>query len=108
VNVTAYTPGRSAVRRYRPWSSVVTVRVRSINDGLVTSTVTPGSAPPDESRTRPTIAPVDASCADAETDINSSDAQISRTTNRCILMLLCPLTICPVLYACSRHRRAYA
>src|SRR5687767_4868631 len=41
--------------RYCPLPSVTTVRTFSINTGLVTSTVTPGSTAPDASRTTPAI-----------------------------------------------------
>src|SRR5262245_60800526 len=50
--------------------------------GLVTSTVTPGNAPPDASRARPTMAPVVASCADTTAAISRNEAKPSQTTNR--------------------------
>src|SRR5262245_18555047 len=50
--------------------------------GLVTSTVTPGSAPPEESRTKPTMAPVVASCPDTTAAISRNEAKPSQTTNR--------------------------
>jgi hypothetical protein len=40
---------------YRPSSSVTVVRTFSISTGLDTSTMTPGSAPPDSSLTVPEI-----------------------------------------------------
>src|SRR5258706_1475299 len=39
--------------RYRPCASVTTERTCSINAGLLASTVTPGSTPPEGSRTTP-------------------------------------------------------
>src|SRR5689334_24318792 len=50
--------------------------------GLVTSTVTPGNAPPDASRARPTMAPVVASCPDTTAAISRNEAKPSQTTNR--------------------------
>ena len=51
-----YVPGRMASNRYRPWLSVTVVFEPSIITGLVTSTLTPGSTPPESSVSRPTIA----------------------------------------------------
>src|SRR5947207_3137016 len=62
-NVTLYTPGTRLMIRYAPLSSVVTVRVRSMSAGLDASTVTPGSTPPDASRTTPAMLPLSAVCA---------------------------------------------
>src|SRR5688572_26957577 len=61
VNVTEYSPARRSTIRYWPLPSVVAVRTFSIRAGLEASTVTPGSTPPDESRT----VPVTDACANA-------------------------------------------
>ena len=55
-NASLYTPGRIASKRYRPWLSVTVVFEPSIIAGLVTSTLTPGSTPPESSVSKPTIA----------------------------------------------------
>ncbi len=57
VNVTVYVPGRKSTMRYWPESSVTAVRTFSMSAGLEASTVTPGSTPPDESRTVPAREP---------------------------------------------------
>ena len=53
VNVSAYVPGRRSTMRYWPVPSVTAVRTFSMSAGLAASTVTPGSTPPDASRTVP-------------------------------------------------------
>jgi hypothetical protein len=55
VNVTLYVPGRRSTMRYWPVASVTTARTRSINAGLVASTVTPGSTAPDVSLAVPVM-----------------------------------------------------
>src|SRR5262245_1994496 len=55
LNVTEYTPGRRSTIRYWPALSVTTVRNFSMSAGLVASTVTPGSTPPEASLTTPAI-----------------------------------------------------
>jgi hypothetical protein len=55
VNVTLYTPGRRSVIRYAPAPSVTAVRTFSINAGLDTSTLTPGTTAPDASLATPAI-----------------------------------------------------
>ena len=55
VKVTEYVPGRRSMMLYRPWASVTAVRTFSMRVGLAASTDTPGSTPPDESRTRPAM-----------------------------------------------------
>ncbi len=47
--------------RYCPVPSVSAVRTFSVSDGLVASTVTPGSTAPEESRTTPAMV----ACANA-------------------------------------------
>src|SRR6185295_14447908 len=54
--VTEYVPGRKSTTRYWPVPSVATDRAFSIITGLATSTVTPGSTPPDASLTTPVMA----------------------------------------------------
>src|SRR5262245_30197224 len=49
VNVTTYVPDLRSTIRYWPVASVTTDRTRSINAGLLASTVTPGSTAPDAS-----------------------------------------------------------
>src|SRR5437016_5108994 len=49
-------PGRRSTIRYWPVSSLTTERIRSMSTGLAASTVTPGSTPPDASRTTPVMA----------------------------------------------------
>ena len=61
-NFTEYVPGRSARIEYVPVPLVTVERVFSISAGLDTSTVTPGSTPPDASLTVPVIVLV---CAEA-------------------------------------------
>src|SRR5580765_2843748 len=48
---------------YSPLSSVIVVRLFSIKAALDTSTLTPGSTPPDASLTLPAIAPALVPCA---------------------------------------------
>jgi len=55
VNVTVYSPGRRSTMLYWPAPSVIALRAPSMSAGLATSTVTPGSTPPDESLTRPAM-----------------------------------------------------
>jgi hypothetical protein len=78
--VISYVPGRKSTMLYRPWASVTTVRVRSISAGLVASTVTPGSTPPDVSRTTPAI--LLGTCAHAGAEINSSQPTDTRIRAR--------------------------
>jgi hypothetical protein len=54
-NVSSYVPARRSMMRYWPVPSVTTVRVFSMSTGLDASTVTPGSTPPDASRTAPVM-----------------------------------------------------
>src|SRR5262245_2398018 len=75
-NVTEYVPGRKSTTRYCPVASVLTDRTFSIRTGLATSTVTPGSTPPDTSLTTPVIAP----CAAAGADMKNVRARIPRAT----------------------------
>ncbi len=53
VKVTEYTPGRRSTMRYWPALSVIAVLTPSISTGLLASTVTPGSTPPEASLTTP-------------------------------------------------------
>ena len=71
MNVTVYTPGRSAVIWYMPEPSVTADRTLSISAGLAASTVTPGSTAPDASLTTPAMALV---CADATAGSDRSSA----------------------------------
>ena len=64
-------PGRRLTIEYRPSPSVTAVRTFSISAGLATSTVTPGSTPPESSRTVPEIVLV---CADAASGHNTRHA----------------------------------
>jgi hypothetical protein len=73
-NDSVYTPARRSVIRYWPESSVTAVRTFSMSAGLAASTVTPGSTPPDASRT----VPVSDACANADTGSSSRNATIAR------------------------------
>src|SRR3954453_12792501 len=68
--------------RYCPCPSVTTERTFSISAGLDASTVTPGSTAPEESLTRPAMAPV--ACAEARAGKRSTQnrrAEIATLTN---------------------------
>ena len=87
VNVTLYVPGCRLSMRYCPVPSVIAVRVFSIRTGLATSTLTPGSTPPEASLTRPAIA----ACAKALVGTTSTAEQMQNSfTNLCI----CPPVRC--------------
>src|SRR5262245_30274462 len=75
VNVTAYAPGGSSVKRYCPVPSVTALLDFSSSTGLDTSTVTPGSTAPDESFTTP----ASVACAKAEAGTAASQRK-SQTT----------------------------
>src|SRR5262249_49420009 len=62
----------------RPDPSVIAARTRSIRTGLAASTVTPGSTPPDESWTTPTM--LARSCASAAAGMRNSAAHAATTT----------------------------
>src|SRR5712691_1655775 len=87
--VTEYVPGRRSTTRYCPVASVVTDRTFSIRTGLATSTVTPGSTPPDVSLTRPVIA----ACAKAAAgkSNNTDSTATDRVTIIDIMRLLAQL-----------------
>src|SRR5690242_4239768 len=72
-NDKVYVPARRSTMRYWPVASVTALRVFSISAGLDASTVTPGSTPPDVSRTVPARL-----CADA---MLGTTARIAITTN---------------------------
>src|SRR5207237_2178133 len=63
LKVTVYTPGRRSTTLYTPCASVTADRTPSMSTGLAASTVTPGSTPPEQSRTTPRML----LCADAAT-----------------------------------------
>jgi hypothetical protein len=72
-------PGRSARIEYWPEPLVTVERVFSMSAGLDTSTVTPGSTPPEASLTVPVIALV---CADAITGVRTRASKaIQRTVS---------------------------
>ncbi|MNC89461.1 hypothetical protein D3C83_54000 [compost metagenome] len=73
--MTVYVPGLRSTIRYWPVLPVTTDRTRSINAGLVASTVTPGSTAPDVSR----AIPVMVACAHAAVgrSINTQLSQIA-------------------------------
>jgi hypothetical protein len=80
VKVTTYSPGLRSVIWYWPLASVIVTREPSINAGLETSTTTPGSTPPEESRTTPAIEL--AICADAAAGIRRSRLAVHQRTLR--------------------------
>ncbi len=71
-------PGRSARIEYVPEPLVTVERVFSISAGLETSTVTPGSTPPDASLTVPVIVLV---CAEAN-DRREDESEKYKATYR--------------------------
>ena len=79
-------PGRKSTTRYCPVPSVVTVRTFSIRTGLATSTVTPGSTPPDASLTTPVMA----ACARAAAgkSSNTDSTATDRVTTLDIILVL--------------------
>ena len=70
-------PGRSATIEYVPEPLVTVERVFSISAGLDTSTVTPGSTPPDASLTVPEMVLV---CADAITGVRTRASKTKQRT----------------------------
>src|SRR5436853_2175902 len=62
----------------RPWSSVTTVRTFSMSAGLTSSTVTPGSTPPDMSRAAPAM-PAGDNCAAALRDRTRKQKAVTKT-----------------------------
>ena len=81
VNVTEYVPGRRSVIRYTPDESDTADRTFSINAGLAASTVTPGSTPPEVSRTTPVIEPVETLCARTVAGSSRSAPKVSDDGN---------------------------
>ena len=79
VNVTVYAPGLRFSMRYWPVPSVTVVRTFSSSAGLAASTVTPGSTPPDASRTTPVIE----ACANAAA---GASTKIKMRAVRCLRM----------------------
>src|SRR5262249_49957198 len=80
VNVTVYVPAGSSGKRYKPWSSVFTVRAPPIICGLAIETSTPGSAPLLSSTARPVIVPVDCCPTAGGADARSRAVAASATT----------------------------
>ena len=79
-NVTVYTPGRNPGSRYWPRPSVTVERTFSMSAGLVASTVTPGSTPPEASLTVPVMAPVLVPCARAIAEKSHRPAHVRRVS----------------------------
>jgi len=77
----------------------MTVRTFSMSAGLAASTVTPGSTPPETSRTTPAMLPVPAVCAPSAAGRRTSPA-IRTTTplkaRHCVLVIIVNLGLIEV------------